>query len=178
MKDISDSDIKNNLPLVTKQGPKRKVQVGGVTISGEDITMMAGPCTIEGRDQVFKIAEAVKQAGAHILRGGAFKPLTFPYGDPLLQPDANSGEPPVDRMKLLAKGDLFKAAEKRLAYLKEAGKEFDMPVISEITYAESLDMMEEYVDMYQIGYRHMFNMDLIEAVCRKQEACIAQTPLW
>lgn len=169
MKDISGSDIKNNLPLVTRAGLKRKVPVGNVTISADRITMMAGPCTIESRDQVFSIAESVKKCGAAILRGGAFKPLTFPYGDPLLQPDSDSNQPKVDRMKLLKKDELFKAAEKRLRYLKEAGKEFDMPVISEITYAESLDMMEEYVDMYQIGYRHMFNMDLIEAVCKSKK---------
>jgi 3-deoxy-7-phosphoheptulonate synthase len=104
-----------------------------------------------------------------MMRGGIFKPLTFPYGEPLGQPDGDSGEPSQDRMKILSKKELFQAAERRLAYFKEAGEKFGLPIISEIMYADSLDMMSQYVDMFQIGYRHMFNMDLIEALSNKDK---------
>ncbi len=96
--------------------------------------------------------------------GGVFKPLTFPYGDPLLQPDRDSGLPPVDRKAILTRRELLVRAEKRFAYLKEAGTKYQLPVISEILHHDAVGMMEKYVDMFQIGYRHMFNMDLIEAL--------------
>lgn len=137
-----------------------------VDIGGKDLTIMAGPCTVESKSQIFEIADAIKEAGANMLRGGVFKPLTFPYGDPLGQPDAGSREPEGDRKKIMSRKELFEAGERRLSYLKEAGDKYGLAVISEILYSDSLDMMSRYVDMFQIGYRHMFNMDLIEALCR------------
>lgn len=166
MKDISQKDIQDNLPLVTRKDFKRKIRVKDVNIGGDKLTVMAGPCAIESKRQIFKVAKMVKDAGANMLRGGVFKPLTFPYGDPLGQPDADSGQPTQDRKKILSKTELFQAAEKRLAYLKEAGEKYGLPVISEILYADSLDLMYRYVDMFQIGYRHMFNMDLIEVLSK------------
>ncbi|MBW2609737.1 MAG: 3-deoxy-7-phosphoheptulonate synthase [Deltaproteobacteria bacterium] len=166
MKDISQADIQNNIPLVTRKDIDREVKAGDVIIGGKELTIMAGPCTVESKNHIFETAKAVKDAGANMLRGGVFKPLTFPYGDPLGQPDADSDEPPADRMKILSKYELFKAAEKRFAYYKEAGEKYGLPVISEIIYAESIEMMSKYVDMFQIGYRHMFNMDLIEALSK------------
>jgi len=166
MKDISQNDIEKNIPLVTRKEIDRKVRAGDVLIGGEQLVVMAGPCTIESKNQIFEVAKAAKDAGARMLRGGVFKPLTFPYGEPLGQPDADSDEPPGDRMRILEKSELFQAAERRLAYFKEAGEKFGLPIISEIMYADSLEMMSQYVDMFQIGYRHMFNMDLIEALSR------------
>ena len=164
MKDISQSDIENNIPLVCRSDFKREVKAGGVVIGGDELTIMAGPCTVEGKSQIFEIAKGVKDAGANMMRGGVFKPLTFPYGDPLGQPDSDSGKPEGDRMKVLTKKEQFQAAEKRFGYLKEAGEKYGLPVVSEIVYADSLKMMEPYVDMFQVGYRHMFNMDLIIAL--------------
>ncbi len=169
MKDISENDIQNNIPLVTRKDFEREVRAGDVVIGGRQLVVMAGPCTVESKTQIAEIAEAVKKAGANMLRGGIFKPLTFPYGDPLGQPDADSGEPAAGRKYILNKADLFKAAERRFAYFKEAGEKYGLPIVSEILYADSLEMMSEYVDMFQIGYRHMFNMDLIEAVCRSEK---------
>ena len=166
MKDISVTDIQNNIPLVTRKDFKRVVKAGNVTIGGKALTIMAGPCTVESKTQIFEIAKAVKEAGANMLRGGVFKPLTFPYGDPLAQHDADAGLPTVDREKILTKNELFQAAERRLAYFKEAGEKYGLPIISEILYASSLKMMSKYVDMFQVGYRHMFNMDLIEALAK------------
>lgn len=166
MKDISKLDVENNIPLVCRKDYKREVKAGDVFVNKDDLTIMAGPCTIESKTQIFEIAKAVKGSGAKMLRGGIFKPLTFPYGDPLGQPDADSGAPAGDRKRILSKSELFQAAERRLAYLKEAGEKFGLPVISEILYADSVDMMSRYVDMFQIGYRHMFNMDIIDALSK------------
>ncbi|PLX28270.1 3-deoxy-7-phosphoheptulonate synthase [Candidatus Parcubacteria bacterium] len=164
MKDISQGDIQNNLPLVTQPGSVRPVQVGSVEVGGKDVVAMAGPCTVESRDQVMRIAEGIKKSGAQILRGGVFKPLTFPYGDPLGQPDRDSDGEVLGRTHILSKAEQMERAEKRFVYLREAGDAFDLPVVSEVLYADGVPMMEKYVDMFQIGYRHMFNFDLIYAL--------------
>lgn len=166
MKDISKHDIENNIPLVCRRDFQREVKAGDVVIGGDNLTIMAGPCTVESKEQILDTAKAVKDAGGHMMRGGIFKPLTFPYGDPLGQPDKDSGEPSGDRMRVLSKSEMFQAAERRLSYFKEAGEKFGLPIISEIMYADSLEIMSQYVDMFQIGYRHMFNMDLIEVLSR------------
>ncbi len=169
MKDISEKDIQNNLPLITRKDYTREVKVKGIKIGTNDLTIMAGPCTVESKTQIMETAKMIKDAGANMLRGGVFKPLTFPYGDPLGQPDADSGEPPRDRAKILNKKEIYLAAERRLSYLKEAGERYGLPVISEILYADSIALIEQYVDMFQIGYRHMFNMDLIEALSKTEK---------
>lgn len=169
MKDISANDIKNNLPLVTRKDFKRDIKAGNVKIGEGKITIMAGPCTIESKSQIFEIARAVKDAGAHMLRGGVFKPLTFPYGDPLGQPDADSDEPKRERTRVVPLDEQLQTAERRFGYLKEAGEKYGLPIISEITYSKSIEMMSKYVDMFQIGYRHMFNVDLIEALSKTEK---------
>ena len=169
MKDISKSDMQNNLPLVTRQVAEREIKAGNVTIGGERLTIMAGPCTVESKSQINEVARAAKDAGAHMLRGGIFKPLTFPYGDPLGLGDRDSDESSKDRMEILGLKELYKRAEKRFEYFKEAADKCGLPIISEIVYAESADWMEKYVDMYQIGYRHMFNMDIIERLSKSKK---------
>lgn len=169
MKDISQSDIEKNIPLVSRKNYQREVKAGNIEIGKNKIVVMAGPCTIESKTQIMEIAKAVKEAGASMLRGGAFKPLTFPYGDPLAQPDSDSGQPPVDRMKVLTKKEQMESAELRLSYLAEAGAKYGLPVVAEIMYASAVEMMEKYVDMFQIGYRHMWNMDLIDALSKTKK---------
>lgn len=164
MKDISTNDIKNNVPLITRKDYQRVIKAGNYVFSVDKIAIVAGPCTVESKAQIMDIAKNIKDCGATMLRGGIFKPLTFPYGEPLGRSDAGSGLPDSDRLKILSKKELFQNAEKRLGYLKEAGAKYGLPVVSEILYADSLKMMSQYVDMLQLGYRHMFNMDLIEAL--------------
>lgn len=164
MKDISQSDIKNNIPLITRKDYQRVIKAGNCLITKDRVTIIAGPCTVESKNQIMDIARNIKDLGATMLRGGIFKPLTFPYGDPLAKPDAGSGLKDPDRLKLFSRKEIYKNAERRLGYLKEAGVKYDLPVVSEILYADSVEMMSKYVDMFQIGYRHMFNMDLIEAL--------------
>lgn len=169
MKDISKSDIENNIPLVTQQKFDRTIEVSGVQIGGDRLTIIAGPCVVESKTQILQTAQAVKEAGAHMLRGGVFKPLTFPYGDPLGMADADSSERSRQRKDILTKSEMFQRAEKRLGYIKEAGERYNLPIVSEILYSDALEMMSQYVDMFQIGYRHMFNMDLIEALSKSKK---------
>jgi 3-deoxy-7-phosphoheptulonate synthase len=164
MKDISVNDLKNNLPLITRKDYQRQLKVKDIDIAQDKITIIAGPCTVESRSQIMDIAKNIKDCGATMLRGGVFKPLTFPYGEPLAKADSDTDQKDKDRREILNKQELFQNAQQRLGYLKEAGEKYGLPVVSEILYAETAPMMSEYVDMFQIGYRHMFNMDLIEAL--------------
>ncbi|MEW6542394.1 MAG: 3-deoxy-7-phosphoheptulonate synthase [Nitrospirota bacterium] len=146
MKDISQKDLETNLRLVAKQEPDQRtlVRVGSVVIGGEQVAVMAGPCAVESRDQVVEIAARVKASGARLLRGGAFKPLTFPYRN--------------ERM--------FELRERGLAYLKEAGEKTGLPVVSEVMDVRLVGLVADHVDMIQIGARNMQNFPLLEEVAK------------
>ncbi|MFD1396579.1 3-deoxy-7-phosphoheptulonate synthase [Kroppenstedtia eburnea] len=116
-----------------------RIQVGNVTIGGGAPVVIAGPCSVESRDQILETARAVKQAGAGLLRGGAFKPRSSPYSFQGL------GE---EGLKLLA----------------EAGEETGLPVVSEVMDPENLDLVAEYVDILQLGARNMQNFHLLKKV--------------
>ena len=117
------------------------LDVGGVVIGGNEIVVMAGPCSVESREQLMTTAEAVQQAGATVLRGGAFKPRTSPYSFQGL------GE---EGLKLLA----------------EARDITGMPVVTEIMDTETVDLVAEYADILQIGARNMQNYALLKKVGR------------
>jgi len=169
MKDISQNDLKNNIPLISRKDYKRIIKVKNYTLNHNEIAIIAGPCTVESKSQIMDIAKNIKDCGATMLRGGVFKPLTFPYGEPLGRPDAGAGLPEPDRLRILPKKELYQNAQRRLTYLKEAGEKYNLPVVSEILYADVIEMMSKYVDMFQVGYRHMFNMDLIEALSKSDK---------
>ena len=115
------------------------VKVGRVSIGGNRVCVMAGPCAIESYDQIMAIAEKVREAGVVMLRGGAFKPRTSPYSFQGL-------------------------GEEGLKYLQAAGKAFDMPVVTEVVSPLDVEMMTSYIDMFQIGARNMQNFELLKAV--------------
>lgn len=115
------------------------VQVGKVKIGEQRIVMMAGPCAVESRQQIMEIASQVRDAGAVILRGGAFKPRTSPYAFQGL-------------------------GEEGLRYLREAGDAYDMPVTTEVVSPRDVTMMLDYIDMFQIGARNMQNFELLKEV--------------
>ncbi len=117
------------------------VQVGDVTIGGDRLAVIAGPCAVESREQVMTIAAAVRKAGAVIFRGGAFKPRTSPYAFQGL-------------------------AEQGLKFLAEVREAFGMPVVTEMTSTGQADLMMKYVDMVQIGARNMQNFELLKCVGR------------
>src|SRR5881296_881781 len=108
----------------------------GVTIGGDQVVVMAGPCSVESREQVFTAAEKVSKAGARALRGGAFKPRTSPYSFQGLGLEA-------------------------LKLLREAGDRFGMLVISEVMEISQIAMMLPYVDILQVGARNMQNFNLL-----------------
>ncbi len=108
----------------------------GLSIGGPDVVVMAGPCSVESRQQLFTIAELIAGAGARVLRGGAFKPRSSPYSFQGL------GE---DGLKLL----------------REAGERFNLLVISEVMEISQIPLMLPYVDIFQVGARNMQNFNLL-----------------
>ncbi|OHA89503.1 MAG: 3-deoxy-7-phosphoheptulonate synthase [Candidatus Zambryskibacteria bacterium RIFCSPLOWO2_01_FULL_42_41] len=126
-------------PLVahTSMTQATRIKVSGVTIGGDNFTIMAGPCAVESRNQLKSIAEAVHKAGAKILRGGAYKPRTSPYSFQGLE-------------------------EEGLKYLKEISEELNMPVVSEIMDVRYIPQMLEHVDILQVGARNMQNFTLLK----------------
>jgi 3-deoxy-7-phosphoheptulonate synthase len=119
-----------------------KVKVGSVTIGGDAPPVyISGPCSIESYDQLYRIAKEVKEAGAHILRGGAFKPRTSVHSFQGLGLEG-------------------------LKHLKAVSKDLDMPTITEIRSEMDVETVAKYTDVLQIGARNMYNQDLIEA-CAK-----------
>lgn len=122
------------------------IDVRGVKIGGDSpVVIMAGPCTVESRDQLLTTAQAVKDLGATILRGGAYKPSTSPYGFP------GMGE---DGLKLLV----------------EARDLTGLPVITEVMDPRNVELVCKYADILQIGTRNMQNYDLLREVGRTQTA--------
>ena len=113
------------------------VDVCGVKVGGKQITVMAGPCSVETREQMIGEAEGVKQMGAAILRGGAFKPRTSPYSFQGLQ-------------------------ETGLDLLKEAKAVTGLPIITEIMSADKIERFVEDVDVIQVGARNMQNFELLK----------------
>ena len=127
------------------------VAVGDVKIGPGTLTLIAGPCAVESREQLFTTAAAVKAAGAAILRGGTYKPRTSPYAF------AGLGE---EGLRLLA----------------EAGREFHIPVVSEITSAELLPLFDG-IDMLQVGARNMQNYALLQALGRQKKPVLLKRGL-
>jgi len=117
------------------------IDVRGVTIGGDDLVVMAGPCSVESRDQILEIAERVKQAGAHLLRGGAFKPRSSPYSFQGLK-------------------------EEGLKYLAQARDRTGLGIVTEVMSTEHVGLVAEYADVLQIGARNMQNFTLLEQVGR------------
>lgn len=115
------------------------IHVGNVTIGGNDLVVMAGPCSVEGRTELLEVAHACKEAGAHILRGGAYKPRSSPYSFQGL-------------------------GEEGLRYLAEAREATGMPIITEVMDPALVPLVCEYADILQIGARNMQNYTLLNAV--------------
>ena len=108
----------------------------GLQIGGDEVVVMAGPCSVESREQLFTVAEQVSKAGARVLRGGAFKPRSSPYSFQGLG---------LEGLKLL----------------REAGDRFGMLIISEVMEISQIEMMLPYVDILQVGARNMQNFNLL-----------------
>ncbi len=119
------------------------VDVGGVKFGGRALAIIAGPCSVESYEQTLTVARAVKEAGAHILRGGAFKPRTSPYSFQGL-------------------------GEEGLRILDRVRKEVGIPVVTEALDTDGVDLVERYADMIQIGARNMQNFSLLKRAGRSR----------
>lgn len=115
------------------------IEVSGVTVGGRRVVVMAGPCAVESRERLLQVAKEVKVAGAHLLRGGAFKPRTSPYSF----------------QGLGAEG---------LRYLVEAKQETGLPIVTELMDTREADLVFEHADLIQIGARNMQNFRLLKEV--------------
>jgi len=115
------------------------IDVGGVKIGGPGLVIMAGPCSVESRSQILEAAQAVKAAGAHILRGGAYKPRSSPYSFQGL-------------------------GEEGLELLAEARAATGLPIITEVLSPDEVPLVCRYADILQIGARNMQNYRLLQAV--------------
>ncbi len=124
----------------TPNQPTTKIRISPNLVFGDTSpAIIAGPCSIESFDQLLSIATAVKKLGAHMLRGGAFKPRTSPYAFQGL-------------------------GEEGLKIMKKVGEMVDLPIISEIISTDNLPLYSSYLDMIQIGSRNMHNFDLLKKV--------------
>ena len=119
------------------------IPINGISIGGKPLTIIAGPCSVESRAQLLETAEAVKQGGAHILRGGAFKPRSSPYSFQGL-------------------------GEEGLRLLAEARSLTGLPVITEVIAPELVPLVMTYADILQVGARNMQNFALLHAVGESQ----------
>jgi 3-deoxy-7-phosphoheptulonate synthase len=115
------------------------IELDGFAIGGQQVIVMAGPCSVESREQIIETARAVKEAGAHLLRGGAFKPRTSPYSFQGL-------------------------GEEGLEYLALARQETGLAIVTEAMAPEQVPLVAQYADVLQIGTRNMQNYALLHAV--------------
>ncbi|MCS7214446.1 MAG: 3-deoxy-7-phosphoheptulonate synthase [Candidatus Calescibacterium sp.] len=130
-----------------------KVKVGDIEIGGNSFVVMAGPCSVENIQQVKKTAKGVKEAGAKILRGGAFKPRTSPYTFQGL-------------------------GEEGLKILREAADEFGMYVITEVLDPRDVEIVSKYSDILQIGTRNAQNFPLLKEVGNTRKPVLLKRGLW
>ena len=131
--------ISSRIKLAANRGEKTIVQVGDVSIGEEKLAVIAGPCSVESREQMLEVARSVKASGAAMIRGGAFKPRTLPYSFQGLG---------VEGLKILA----------------EAREETGLPVVTEVMSPEDVGIVEEYANILQIGARNMQNYPLLKRV--------------
>lgn len=115
------------------------IRVGSDEIGGRDLTVIAGPCSVESRSQILEIAVMLREMGIKFLRGGAFKPRSSPYAFQGLKYDG-------------------------LEYLKEASEKTGMHIVTEVKDTETLPMVAEYADVLQLGARNMYNYSLLEKI--------------
>jgi 3-deoxy-7-phosphoheptulonate synthase len=141
---LSKLVVSPKIKLAVKNGGPVRVRVGGHVLGGDELIVMAGPCSVESREQLLEVAQAVKAAGGHILRGGAYKPRTLPYSFQGL-------------------------GEEGLKILDEARSLTGMPIVTEVMAPEDVELVEGYADILQIGARNMQNYSLLKRVGRAKK---------
>jgi 3-deoxy-7-phosphoheptulonate synthase len=122
---------------------KSVIRVGDAEIGGDELALIAGPCAVENREQVFAVAEAVRRSGARFFRGGAFKPRTSPYAFQGL-------------------------GEEGLRLLAEVREAFGLKIVTEAVDESSADLVDRYADVFQVGARNMQNFSLLKRAGRSR----------
>ncbi len=115
------------------------IEIQDVRIGGNDVVVMAGPCSVENNEQIFEIAKCVKEAGAKILRGGAFKPRTSPYSFQGL-------------------------GEEGLKYMRRAADKYGLLVVTEVMDFTQINLVAKYADIFQVGARNMQNYNMLKEI--------------
>lgn len=142
---MSAESVSSSLKLVVRGDRSDTViDVNGVEIGGKRVVVIAGPCSVEGRTQILETARAVREGGAHMLRGGAYKPRTSPYSFQGL-------------------------GEEGLRLLAEAREETGLPVVTEVISPRDVELVSKYADVLQIGARNIQNYPLLRAVGRAKK---------
>lgn len=121
------------------------IKIKDVEIGGNQVMLMAGPCSIENEDQIFRLAEVVAKSGAKILRGGAFKPRTSPYSFQGL-------------------------GEEGLKLIRAAADKYNLLVITEVMQISQIELIDRYTDIFQVGARNMQNFSLIKELGNTNKA--------
>jgi 3-deoxy-7-phosphoheptulonate synthase len=145
-KDVLTSDLTDKFPLVAKQSNEHisKFTISGVEFGGDLVPVFAGPNMVESEELIHAIAKDVKNSGAHFLRGGAFKPLSFPYRSEKYNETRHEG----------------------LQWLYDAGQEAGIPIITEVMDQRLVEDIAEVTDIIQIGSRNMQNYPLLTECAR------------
>jgi len=150
-KDISDEDLKTKFPLASSLNKKKIIKITD-SISFEEGTcpVIAGPNTVEDKDMMFRCAEILEKKKIKLMRGGIYKPLTFPY-----------------RSK-----KFFELGDEGIKILEAVKKNFDVLIVSEIMESEKISLVNDCVDIFQIGARNMQNYPLITKVAKEKKPVI------
>lgn len=152
--------VEKVLPILSKyklasrdfQSEDTIIKLDDLEIGGKKIQVMAGPCAIEGKDEAMEIAKTVASGGAGILRGGAFKPRTSPY-------------------------DFQGLKEEGLRYMRQAGDQYNLKVVSEVVDTRDVELVSQYVDIIQIGARNMQNFALLMEVAKSKKPVLLKRGL-
>ena len=128
------------------------IKVGSAVIGGREVVVMAGPCSVEGKEQIDGVARLVAKSGAKILRGGAFKPRTSPYSFQGL-------------------------GEQGLQFMRQAADKYQLAVVSEVMDSNEIEMMTDYVDIFQVGARNMQNFTLLRSLSKVRKPVLLKRGL-
>ena len=144
-KDITEEDHKSKFPLSSINNKKKIVQISrDISFGSDAVPVIAGPNTLENKDMIFRCCELLEKKKIKLLRGGIYKPLTFPY-----------------RSK-----KYFELGDEGVRILEEIKKNFDVMIVSEIMESEKIELIKDFVDVFQIGARNMQNFPLITNVAK------------
>jgi 3-deoxy-7-phosphoheptulonate synthase len=144
MKDISQKDIENNLKLVASASGSFEVEGKNFALRKDDFVVIGGPCRVESEEQMEKVAQAARDNNLKFIRGGVYKPATFPIAPPEL-------------------------GEKGLRIFKKITDKYNLISVSEVMAISQIELAFQYIDVFQIGARNMQNYDLLREIGKSQK---------